>query len=337
MLVTHSRTEALSAVCRAGGIADVDLLSFLAPNGGRIHNTYIAQSITPQFVLQRINTQIIADPGGLVRATELGFRHTDIGNAVMPWPSTGNAVLVLDGDHWIRRAFIAGETPAIPISSNDLQAMSSAVYRLHKTISIADFHACEFNSVDPWADAAAISLQRKLSAPGSDFSKAERQCIERMESAVDYLAIPSNQTETVPISTVVHRDTKPDNFVKRSDRSMLLIDFDTLGIGDPAQDLGEMLRALLTETNGDTQKVEQSRQQMDISALINTMCAGYNDTTMTFARIRRAALHSCLWQCQRYLNDHTDGDRYYAVTFRGENLANANHQLDAFETLRCIE
>ena len=54
---------------------------------------------------------------------------------------------------------------------------------------------------------------------------------------------------------------------------------------------------------------------------------------MTATRIKRAATHCCLWQFERFLEDHFADDVYYSVLAHGDNLHRAEQQLEALRLL----
>ena len=81
-------TARLRAVCAAGGLAGAASLRFETPSQGRIHDVHVARDGTSAFVLQRVNTDVIATPEALARVTALALR-TRTGQPATPlWPAT---------------------------------------------------------------------------------------------------------------------------------------------------------------------------------------------------------------------------------------------------------
>ncbi|NND89262.1 MAG: aminoglycoside phosphotransferase family protein [Granulosicoccus sp.] len=321
----------LEHVCQAGGLNDVAALAFHTPAHGRIHDVYLVHDSSHPFVLQRVNTNVIADPVAPARVSECALQAQGIENGLLNWPATGTALLFCLDSCWLRRGWIYGKPPEQPVTVKQVQGMSRALRHFHQTIDLAAFKNCRYASIDPWSGIAGLLLQESISNPQLQLDSYEREAIAQLGRARQTLALLQDSTVAncpAKLPVVVHRDPKPSNFIERSRGDMVLIDFDTIGIGAAEQDLGEMLRALLTGDESSESKVTTAD---DCKGLIHQIQQGYGDSAMTQRRISLAACHSCLWQAERYLEDHLAGDRYYKVISRGDNLLRTRAQLEGFD------
>jgi len=263
---------------------------------GRIHDVYLVQMQHAQFIIQCLNPQVIKDPSAFETLINNVLAPASIAPQLLHWPATGQCVLQADSGSWVRRSFIVGQAMTTQLSLHSFETMASTLRHFHQSLAVADLEQSNFIGVNPWSGEATLAIE-DLYNQSSGITSEERAVVNEWGSLV-------------------------------------LIDFDTIGTGDPALDLGELLRAWLSADELVNEIDSGYLPVCDASCtkVIQALHTGYNDPTMTASRIHSAAVRCCLWQCERFLEDHFAGDAYYPVQARGDNLIRAKQQLDAVES-----
>lgn len=341
----------LYSLCLTGGVKVNTSTQFTRSMQGRIHDVYLVQTKDAQNIIQRLNPQVIKDSSALENLINNVLAPVSISPKLLSWPATGGCVLHTDTGHWIRRPYILGQDMTANLTLSSFKAMASTLSHFHQSISVVDFEKTTFTGVNPWSGEAAVSIENLL-VLRTQITFEERDIVDGWAHYKNMHTDTSNKLHTTDV--VVHRDAKPSNFIRKLDGSLTLIDFDTIGTGDSALDLGELLRAWLSSdevrNESDTEhphltKISSSRSANTRSLTVNethctqaihAMQTGYNDLTMTATRIQRAAVRCCLWQCERFIEDHFAGDSYYSVQTHGDNLIRAKQQLDALRLLDSV-
>jgi aminoglycoside phosphotransferase (APT) family kinase protein len=346
--VTSDRYSQLYSLCRTGGLRVDTTTKFTRSMHGRIHDVFLVQTKDTRFIIQCLNSRVIKDSSSLENLINNLLAPAAISPKLLLWPATRGCVLHTDSGHWIRRPYILGEDMTAQLSLLSFEAMASTLSHFHQSISVADFEQTNFTGVNPWSGEATVAIEN-LSKQGAQMTFKESSIVDDWAQYKKSLTNINNEFD--PAHIVVHRDAKPSNFIRKPDGSLILIDFDTIGIGDSALDLGELLRAWLssdelgnetdTELPSPAQTLCGTNVDNQYLAVTGTSCkqailamqAGYNNPIMTASRIKNAAVRCCLWQCERFLEDHFAGDSYYSVQMHGDNLIRAKQQLDAIKLL----
>ncbi|MFT6306751.1 MAG: thiamine kinase-like enzyme [Halioglobus sp.] len=315
---------------------------------GRIHDVYLVQTIDAQFIIQCLNPRVIKDSSALENLINNVLAPAQTSPKLLSWPATGECVLHTNSGRWIRRHYIRGKDMTAQLSLSSFEAMANTLSYFHQSISVADFEKTKFTGVNPWSGESTGSIEN-LIKHGAQMTVEERGIVDDWAQYHKSCSDLNNELHIAQV--VVHRDAKPSNFIRKPDGSLTLIDFDTIGTGDSALDLGELLRAWLSSDEVDKQTDAERPSLTNIasspnadarSLVVNSinctqailaMESGYNDPTMTTSRIHRGAVRCCLWQCERFLEDHFAGDSYYSVQTHGDNLIRAKLQLDALALL----
>lgn len=374
--VSPDLSAQLYSLCQTGGLTLDSSAQIMMPTQGRIHDVYLVQIDKAPFILQCLNPEVIKDTSKLENLINSVLAPASITQQLLPWPAIGNCMLIAGTRAWIRRHYIQGWAMTTRLSLQNFKAMANTLRQFHQSVTVAAFNRAGFVGVDPWSGKAGEALDCRFSQD-TIITAAERGIVDRWVGYRQRFFKKNNRQHST--QCVVHRDPKPSNFIQTPDGSLVLIDFDTTGTGDPALDLGELLRAWLSsdeledeaneqsdetnlfdekpielETGTDAQNpVPDSTQDsvadsshkhihdiqfLTVSATgfaqaVKALQRGYDDPTMTTLRIEQAAARCCLWQCERFLEDHFAGDLYYPVQARGDNILRAKAQLDALQLL----
>jgi Ser/Thr protein kinase RdoA (MazF antagonist) len=146
---------------------------------------------------------------------------------------------------------------------------------------------------------------------------------------------------TIP-ERVIHGDPKVDNilFHRESGRALALIDLDTVQPGLVQHDLGDCLRSSCNRVGESPDGAPAARFDLGLCAEI---LGAYGaeagdllapaDLALVYDSIRLLPFELGV----RFLADHLEGDRWFRVTHRGQNLHKARVQLALVADIECKE
>jgi Ser/Thr protein kinase RdoA (MazF antagonist) len=293
-----------------------------APLGnGHIHGTWLVTGGQGRGVLQQISTAVFRDPAALMARVaavlaHLGrqVRHTTI---LLPelLPTRRGAAwhAAADGTHWRLWTYI-GEARTLETLSTPEQAEAAgrAFGQLQAALADANLPAPDpipgFMQLDHYLgclDAAAAAAMP---------SSRERELLRGIHARRD-LAGSFSQREQV-----IHGDCKVNNllFAHGSTTEVrAVLDLDTVMRGHWAWDAGDLVRSAAAGPNGFAlDRFAGVVRGLRASARID---AGPEDWV-------RAPRYVTLMLVVRFLTDHLEGDRYFRVERRGDNLERAEAQ-----------
>lgn len=312
-----------------------------ALGAGHIHRTWLAAGDT---VIQRLNGRVFADLDQLMTNRERITAHlrrrrpdwtdrspirTTDGTPVVDDPSTGR---------WRAQPFVPGVVPGPGARLGDLRSAASAFGSF--LAAMDDLHPPPAETIAGFHD---LSRRRRalVDAVAADRFGRLDACTAEVERAGDLeavIAAVADATVGLPVRTV-HNDAKLANVVldpdDRTPRAVL--DLDTTMPGIAITDLGELVRSSVSATAEDraaatgTSAVDPAR----FVTIVSGFLAGCDD------RLTGDERSFCTWagpllsyeNAIRYLADHLDGDRYFAIDRVGHNLDRARSQLSLTEDL----
>ena len=109
------------------------------------------------------------------------------------------------------------------------------------------------------------------------------------------------------------------------DEVVAIIDLDTLMLGDPAWDFGDLVRSAFAGSEETEAAAEVSRARFEPLSKAFFPAFGPVDDVDRYAV---APAYMSFMLAVRFLTDHLKGDVYFKVGRRGDNLARARSQLD---------
>lgn len=125
---------------------------------------------------------------------------------------------------------------------------------------------------------------------------------------------------------VIHGDCKVNNALIACDepRVVAIVDLDTLMTGHAAWDYGDLVRSVCTrQAPAGSAEVNVDQRIADVTRAFFQEFAPENAEIACFSA---APSHMSFMLGVRFLADHFDGDRYFRVGQRGENLLRAREQ-----------
>ena len=275
---------------------------------GRINDTWM---VAESHVLQRLNHVVFTRPEAVMRNLSRVLAHDDT-LLVAPVPTRAGAPFVIDtsGDLW--RLFPRRQARDFESLPRSLFAAAAVAYGGFLA-RFADFpHRLE-PVIDGFHD-----LERYLAAldeapSGAD---AERQVVDVLRRTF----LPPRRHR------VIHGDCKINNllFHPTHDGVVAIIDLDTVMVGDPAWDFGDLVRSAFAGT-----EESESPPALSASALA-ALASGFVSGMGTLdgvARFSAAPAYMSFMLGVRFLVDHLSGDVYFKVSVHGDNLRRARGQL----------
>ena len=287
---------------------------------GHINDTYIVGS--QRYVLQRLNRAVFQNPHAVVRNLAKVVAHE--GGAMLPAPlpsENGKSFAELaNGDVWRLFPWIRSRTfETLP---DELLTAAGAAFGgfLHRFVDFP--HRLE-TVIEGFHDLGHV-LKHFDAAPRQPGIDAAIARVDALRTAF----APGRATR------VIHGDCKINNllFHPTKPEVVAVIDLDTVMLGDPAWDFGDLVRSAFigTEETAQAQTLSPRRFERLCQGFAHAYGADFGAGD-DVARYAAAPAYMSFMLAVRFLTDHMEGDRYFKVQRRGDNLRRAASQLDLAE------
>lgn len=326
----------------ASPVESADTLTIAPVQGGLINSSYVVRGkLTKPFLLQQINQQVFKDPEAVQQNYIQIWSAAQKNNQSIsiPAPITGidNRYLYRNakGQYWRATEFVedsfsksVATTPqqayttakTFALYTASLQSLDHSV--LH--IVIPGFHNlydryCQFEQALENA-----SEERKLAA--SSYIKA---LLARKKYADFY-----RQLALDPVSypvRVMHHDAKIANVLfNRDEQVICAVDFDTVMPGFFFSDLGDMIRSMACNQDENFREIDHLQLRPEFYEAIVTGYLEVMEPYLTDAEkehIHYAGILMIYMQALRFLTDYLNGDVYYRIDYKGQNLERTRNQV----------
>ena len=301
---------------------------------GLINDTYkltTAGEDTPDYVLQRINTDIFTDVDMLQRniigvtghirrkLREAGETDLDRKTLTVVMTDDGKAYRREDGSCWRMTVFIPR---ARTFDTVDTAHSYSAGTAFVPGEIIPGFHNMELR-LRQLDDAVTNDAAGRVSGVRDLLGELERRAFDMCEAE-------RLHREGVLPKRVCHCDTKVNNIMFDEEGSVLcVIDLDTVMPGFVFSDYGDFLRSAANTGLEDDPDPGNVSFDMDI---FRAFTRGYIAEARSFllpvetSRLPYAAALFPYMQCVRFLTDYINGDTYYKTRYEEHNLVRARAQ-----------
>lgn len=277
---------------------------------GHINDTY---RVDDAYILQCINARVFPNPAAVVRNQHKVCEHEGGKMLIAPLPTRAGEDFVLDaqGDTWRLMPYVRGRSfallpDALLEPAGDAFGRFIATFRSFREpldVVIAGFHDLSHYLERYDAVAAGAPLE--------------------MREVVDVL----RDGFRVPVvSGVIHGDCKINNLIfhGEQDRVVAIVDLDTVMRGDAAWDFGDLVRSVCAGTDETSAVAETSMTRL--SAVSRGFLGGLGEGVDDAQRFAEAPARMSFMLAVRFLTDHLEGDVYFKVAERGDNLARARTQ-----------
>ena len=321
---------------------------------GLINDTLLvktAQTEAPDYVLQRVNTNVFPDVDMLMNNIRTVTGHirqklqargeSDIDRKVLTFvPLKADATKLyttVDGEPWRLMVFIndAVTKQAVnPESSEaageafgDFQAMLADIpVQLGETIK--DFHNMEFR---------LQQLKEVIAADPVDRVKTVQPMIDELLGYADEMTAAERLGREGKLpKRICHCDTKVNNMMfDKNDQVLCVIDLDTVMPNFIFSDYGDFLRTAANFTAEDDPDMSKVGFNMEI---FKAFTRGYLRSAKSFLTplekemLPYAATLFPYMQSVRFLWDYLSGDKYWKCKYPEHNLDRARNQLQLFRS-----
>ncbi len=318
---------------------------------GLINDTfaaYVDGEEEPDFVLQRVNTDVFRDIDLLQHNIEVVTDHIrkkmfaagvkDVDRRVLRFISTDEGKTYYrdsEGRCWRVSVFVKGS-----ITKNEVNPESA--YLCGKTFgnfedmlidvpeqlgeTIPDFHnmSLRLKQLEEIARADRVGRSSEMSDElNFIFDNAEK--MTQADRLFEEGKLPKR---------ICHCDTKVNNMLFDKEGNVLcVIDLDTVMPNFVFSDFGDFLRTGANTVAEDCPDIDDVDFNMDI---FNAFSDGYLTAAKFLLPIERemlpfAAMLFPYMQCVRFFADYLDGDRYYKISYPEHNLVRTKNQMRLFE------
>ncbi len=318
-------------------------------SAGHINHTFLADcgAGNPQYILQRINTEIFSHPHELMsnikgisrhiahKAAQSGGDPGRMARTVIETKSGEDYYIDPDGKYW--RAFLEIDDVVsfdFPDSPELFHKSAVAFGRFFKQLAdypvetlyetIPDFH----NTVRRLEEFKQVLAQDKMGRA----SEMEPEIAFVLSVQADCSYITDRIADgRIPLH-VTHNDAKLSNILmdKNTGEGVCIIDLDTVMPGSILYDFGEAVRFGASCAKED--ETDLDRVQIDL-AMFKTYVRGYLEEVwdgITEEELRGFPMGAYLMTLEtgiRFLTDYLNGDTYYQVHYPGQNRDRARNQL----------
>ncbi len=298
----------------------------LRPLGdGHINDTLLVESSRGRFVLQRINERVFPDPQALQEKVSRVVVHLQAAAPGLvpelePTRRGEHAWRDEAGGLWRLWRYVEN-TRTLQELDNDLQAEAAGLAFGKLQILLRDFPMTVPDPIPGF-----MQLDHYLRA----FQTALGAGVEAQADAADWVGFIDRRRGLAALFGVrdrlVHGDCKVNNllFHEHTDRVASILDLDTVMSGHWAWDFGDLTRSVASGKHGVAPELFVALAKGFVAA------GGINPSV---EELLLAPRYVALMLGVRFLTDHLQGDRYFKVTARGENLLRARGQFALLEVM----
>ena len=333
---------------------------------GLINDTLLVKTAgdTPNYVLQRVNTNVFPDVDMLMNNINAVTTHIrkkleargeqDIDRKVLtfvPLKSDPNKFYYLEQDTeisapsltgraggesspWRMMVFIADAVTKQAVNPESSEAAGEAFGEFQAMLAdipvelgetIKDFHNMEFR---------LQQLREVIAAdPAGRVNEPEVQAmLKEIDARADYMCKAERMgREGILPKRVCHCDTKVNNMMfDQNDNVLCVIDLDTVMPNFIFSDYGDFLRTAANKVAEDDPNMEAVEFNVEI---FKAFTEGYLSSASSF--LTRVEIENLPYavklfpymQCVRFLWDYLSGDKYWKCQYPTHNFVRANNQL----------
>lgn len=309
------------------GLTSTNILPIV---NGLINRTWLVRTPTADFILQNVNTIVFKDPGKLQEQLVRVAAQIELPQLVpLHYIATrkGQQLLLIEGQTFrLARAISPGTTLHLATELNARLA-AKALQEFHSALSMLDAQ----NWKAPIADFLDVAKRMASYESAKGAATPERRqkaagAIQEIEVNWEKLLNWQHFLENQP-QVLIHADPKLSNFLFHPNGKTVraLIDWDTIQLGSPFYDYGDMIRSYCSV--GEDVNEDQSVFRKEIYEVIED-ALGVDPVALWCA-----ATGVIMVQALRFLTDYLENDRYYRVKDEAQNLRRACNQLKMVQEL----
>ena len=307
---------------------------------GLINHTWKLTNGKDQFILQRINENVFADPEAIAKniqmiAEHLQLHHPEYQFVKPVFSNDGQTMVHMEGEGYFRLFPFVKNSHSKNIVKTSSQAYEAAVQFGRFTRMLKDFDPAKLMITIPhFHDLSLRYLQFRSAIKNGDSERinGSKDLIETLLQHADivseYERIRTSQDFKI---RVTHHDTKISNVLfNEQEKGLCVIDLDTLMPGYFFSDVGDMMRTYLSPVDEEEKDFTQIEIRKDF---YDAIVQGYLDemreelTMMEKQYFFYAGKFMIYMQALRFLADHLNCDRYYGAKYPDHNFMRAKNQV----------
>ncbi len=311
---------------------------------GHINSTFRVGE-PPQYILQKINTNVFTDPDGLMENVTAVTEHLrkkiaaeggDPDRETLTFLPTATGAYYYraeNGECWRVYRFV-GDSHVYEAATPELFAQSAKAFG-HFQKLLSDFPADRLHETIPRFHDTGARLEQLREAIAKNKSGRADEVGSEIEFAFARAGeadtiVSALQTGKIPLR-VTHNDTKLNNvlFDDRTNRALCVIDLDTVMPGSLLYDYGDALRFGASTAAEDETDLEKVRFDFDLfRAYTNAYLEALSGsiTEREIALLPTGAKLITLECGMRFLADYINGDVYFRIHREKQNLDRARTQ-----------
>ena len=340
-------------VLKKFGVENYSIMPF---GNGLINNTWIVENKSDEnkFILQRINQKIFKSPEDIAfnirlianylqrcKATKSGLAPGATYLFTTPLQTTeGNDVLKTDDGYFRMFPFIK-KSHTIDVAQNPDQAYEAAKQFGKFTRVLSGLDTSELKTTLPHFHDLTLRYKQFMEA----IQNGNKERIGRSKNIIDLIHQQKNivdEFEKIKVNPefkirITHHDTKISNVLfNEEDKSMCVIDLDTVMPGYFISDVGDMMRTYLSpvsEEEKDFSKIEIRKDFYE--AIVNGYESEMKDELTATEKMYffYAGKFMIYMQAIRFITDHLNDDMYYGTKYEGHNYVRAQNQVTLLQRL----
>lgn len=341
-MLTNEMKIAFEAFGTQGNIVSVNQIT-----AGLINATYLIETDNKEkYILQKINTFVFKNPDELMenivgvtkyiteKIKENGGDYKRENLNFLPCNSGKYYFRDDNGDAWRMYLYVDDAlTYNKPKNDDTFRSAGQSFGRFMKLL--AGYPAETLNETIKNFHYTPARYENFLKAVEADVKGRKAVCEEEIKFVTDRKADTHKLTDLIESGVlplrVTHNDTKLNNvlFDKNTDKSICVIDLDTIMPGLSLYDFGDSIRS--GANTGAEDEADLSKVGVDL-ALFEAYADGYLSETadsLCDAEIENLAFGAKLmtFECgMRFLTDYLEGDVYFRTTHAEHNIVRARNQ-----------
>jgi Ser/Thr protein kinase RdoA (MazF antagonist) len=305
----------------------------VAFGAGLVNDSFLVATSADEYVLQRINSSIFADPGALMANVATVSNHLS-GRFVpeLVETSTGGRMVDESGSAWRMWRRVPDAAPCGELTPERVRSAASLIGRFH--VGLADLEPTRLTETIPHFHDPARRLATLRATVAEDPCGRVGAVTREIEHAIAAADLAEQASAfTAELSPqIAHNDAQMNNIMFRGDVAVCLVDLDTVMPTARFWDVGDLLRS--ASTRGEEDDPDPRRNQVD-PVLFRAILEGYREAVSAIIEsgsVEHAASELAgplitYEQALRFLTDYLRGDVYYRTTRPGQNLDRARAQL----------
>ena len=326
---------------------NIDERAEVEPFGdGLINHTWKVCTAAGAYILQRVNQAVFKKPQDIAYNVRLIgnylFQHAPDYRFVAPIASCSSTDLVYIKGGGYFRVFPFVNNSFTKNVVNTAEQAYEAARQFGKFIRhLSGFDAAALKITIPDFHNLSLRYREFLTAIETGNSKRAADSQPFINLLKKHVGIVSTYESIKNMPQfklrVTHHDTKISNVLfDENDKSICVIDLDTVMPGYFTSDVGDMMRTYLSPASEEEQDLAKVYIREDFyKAIVDGYCEQMKGelTETEKAYFFYAGTFMIYMQALRFLTDHINNDVYYGARYEGQNLVRAKNQIALLEEL----